>query len=194
MESLRNIILNTLKNAKAPLNRAQIHGLNQAYFSKVPAPKALNNISKELHLMAEEGLVENEILRPTGIVAWKLKMPADQDVAEKEAETVEIDRAMAAAHEHPTIGFDGGGRVLEVVQELPNPTDPERLDKLATLDLHLDALARTISQPPVEIPPIRDLDLKLRVLDRLSPMLAGDIGDVLDSIRRDLGIFNSLRA
>lgn len=177
MQSLKDVILNTLQNAQGSLNRAQILERNKDHFAKMPEAKALNHISKELHLLAEEDLVENELLKPGGIVAWKLKAPADgaaltQDIAAKEAETAAVDLAIAQA----------------------NPPDPERLEKLKLLDLHLDALERTVNQVPVEIPQIADLDLKLRVLYRLSPMLAGDIGAVLDAIRDDLITINELRA
>jgi len=179
MQSLKDVILNTLKNAETPVSRSLIFERNRDYFASIPEPKALNNISKELHLLAEEGFVENEIQRPTGIVAWKLKMPpADaalaRDVAAKEAETAEVDLAIAQASECPP--------------------DPGRFEKLKLLDVQLDALARTVNQAPVEVPPIADLDIKLKVLYRLSPMLAGDIGQVLDSIRDDLITFNELRA
>jgi hypothetical protein len=199
MQSLKDVILNTLKNAETPVSRSLIFERNRDYFASIPGPKALNNISKELHLLAEEGFVENEIQRPTGIVAWKLKMPpADaalaRDVAAKEAETAEVDLAIAQASECPLKDARAFVRQVELVEGLSSPPDPERFEKLKLLDVQLDALARTVNQEPVEVPPIADLDIKLKVLYRLSPMLAGDIGQVLDSIRDDLITFNELRA
>lgn len=199
MQSLKDVIMTTLKNATQPLGRGEILRNNPTFFSKVPDAKALNNISKELSLLAEEGLVEKEIVQPTGIVAWKLKMPpADaalaRDVAAKEAETAEVDLAIAQASECPLKDARAFVRQVELVEGLSSPPNPERFEKLKLLDVQLDALARTVNQAPVEVPPIADLDIKLKVLYRLSPMLAGDIGQVLDSIRDDLITFNELRA